>query len=119
MVLMVSFGNLKEVLMIPLVEVSCRYESKIKGELTGNIELAITNKSKDSITVEIKDNSYKQASQSKTIASGASAKVVVDLKKSFGWYDTSLVIKGKPEFEKRFAGRVETGEERVSDPAIG
>ena len=103
----------------PMIEVLCRYESKTKGKLTGNIELTITNRSKESIAVEIKDNSYKQDSQSKTITSGASAKVVVDLKKSFGWYDTSLVFKGKPEFEKRFAGRVETGEERVSDPAMG
>ena len=102
----------------PTIEVLCRYESKTKGKLTGNIELMIANRSAESITVEIKDNSYKQVSQSKTITSGASAKVVVDLKKSVGWYDTSLALKGTPEFEKRFAGRVETGEERVSDPAM-
>ena len=103
----------------PPIEVSCRYESKIKGELTGNIELVITNKGKDSITAEIKDNSYNQDGQSKIITGGASEKLTVNLGKSFGWYDTSVLVKGKPGFEKRFAGRVETGDEKVSDPAIG
>jgi phospholipase C len=70
------------------------------------------------VTIEIKDNSYKQAGQSKTIANGSREKFVVDLSKSSRWYDTSLIIKGNTKFEKRFAGRVETGEEGLSDPAM-
>ena len=112
------FREFKGSINDPAVEVSCRYESKIKGELTGNIEFTIINKSKSPVTIEIKDNSYKQAGQSKTVANGSREKFVVDLSKSSRWYDTSLIIKGNAKFEKRFAGRVETGEEGLSDPAM-
>jgi phospholipase C len=45
--------------------------------------------------------------------------VIWDAGKSFGWYDFSVSIKENPSFMKRFAGRVETGKESVSDPFMG
>ncbi len=45
--------------------------------------------------------------------------IVVDLVKSLGWYDFSLKVSGTDSFEKRFAGRVETGKPGYSDPHMG
>lgn len=36
-----------------------------------------------------------------------------------GWYDFTVQVKGYPEFTRRFAGRVETGRESVTDPVMG
>jgi phospholipase C len=119
MALMVSFANLREVLVDPVVEVTCRYESKVKDELTGKYR-ADNYEQKREIQLRLKSKTIptNKAAKLKPSPAVPARKVIVDLKKSFRWYDTSLMIKGKPEFEKRFAGRVETGEESVSDPAM-
>jgi phospholipase C len=38
---------------------------------------------------------------------------------SGGWYDFSLSIDELPGYLRRFAGRVETGRDSVSDPRMG
>ena len=35
------------------------------------------------------------------------------------WYDFTVRVDGFEGYERRFAGRVETGEDGVSDPAMG
>jgi hypothetical protein len=37
----------------------------------------------------------------------------------YGWYDLVITVEGDPGFEYHFAGHVETGEDSISDPAIG
>ena len=41
------------------------------------------------------------------------------LKDSHGWYDVSVSAPVFPGFSRRFAGRVETGRDGFSDPAMG
>ena len=41
------------------------------------------------------------------------------LKNSGHWYDFTVTVKGLPGYSRRFAGRVETGEATISDPAMG
>ena len=43
----------------------------------------------------------------------------VSTAKSHRWYDLSLRVTGAPKFERRFAGRIETGAWGFSDPRIG
>jgi phospholipase C len=101
------------------VEVLCTYEKDAKKKLTGNIELTIINRGAQAVSVAVADNSYKQSAISKKIAAGEKVTVRIDLAKSSGWYDFSVTINGNSVFESRFAGRVETGKESVSDPAMG
>jgi phospholipase C len=49
-------------------------------------------------------------------AQGATA-LTWDVSKSGNWYD--LTVKGERGFVRRFAGRLETGKDSVSDPAMG
>ena len=44
---------------------------------------------------------------------------IIDLNKSSGWYDFTVKITGHDIFERRYAGRVETGKPGISDPAMG
>jgi phospholipase C len=92
----------------------------MKNKLTGNIELKISNPDLNhSYTIQITDNGYKNKLISQKIAPGGEETIVLDLKKSFGWYDFSVSIKENPGFTKRYAGRVETGKESFSDPVMG
>ncbi|HEU0180119.1 MAG TPA: phospholipase C, phosphocholine-specific [Blastocatellia bacterium] len=103
----------------PPVVVRCEYERAGEGRPTGKIELQIANPDRDnSYTVEIRDLAYKQAKQTKVIAPAGTARILLDLGRSSNWYDFSLKISGVEGFEKRYAGRVETGKPGISDPAM-
>ena len=115
-------GNMND----PALDIVCEYEHKKMNakKLTGNIELKIINRHSDhSYTIEIKGNAYKKGKLKKTIGKKDSdreeAKILLDLSKSFGWYDFTIKVTGIESFEKRYAGRVETGEFSRTDPAMG
>jgi phospholipase C len=92
------------------IMVSCAYESDGKGRATGNVVVVAEGSSRELV---ITDNAYK-ASPLK-----GKRKVVVDLGNSKGWYDLTVRVSGVEGFERRFAGRVETGRESISDPFMG
>ena len=43
----------------------------------------------------------------------------IDPRPGQGWYDFSVLVRGFEGFEKRHAGRVETGAEGITDPVMG
>jgi phospholipase C len=103
----------------PALEITVEY-SKNGKEFTGNVDVMLVNKNtKGAYTIEIKDLSYAYGSQAKTVPAGGKATVVVELDKTHGWYDFGVIVKESPTFERRFAGRVETGVEGFTDPSIG
>jgi phospholipase C len=105
----------------PHLSIVCDYERSrlFKNKLTGNVEIKINNKNNTAYHLEIKDNAYKSKSIFKTIPASAETSVILDLKKSSGWYDFTVKAKDHPSFSKRYAGRVETGKETISDPVMG
>lgn len=105
----------------PLLDIKFNYQhSRIsKSRLTGNVELNIFNPAGRANTIEIVDNGYKNKPVTKTIASGSNETIVLNLQKHFGWYDFSVQVKGNNKFKQRYAGRVETGKEAITDPVMG
>lgn len=108
-----------------VIDVVGRYEPKKnnKKQLTGNIVLRITNRDKQSQLISITDNAYKTGAREQLIG-GAGSKnaivhVVLDTSKSYSWYDFTVRIKDNPAFERRLAGRVETGLHSKTDPLMG
>ncbi|HMG08808.1 MAG TPA: hypothetical protein VK609_09875, partial [Mucilaginibacter sp.] len=55
----------------------------------------------------------------KTIAAKGQSIQVLNLTKNHGWYDFSIKVTGSQSFEKRYGGRVETGQHSFSDPSMG
>ena len=51
------------------------------------------------------------------LAAGASRSILWDVSRSGNWYDIAITAEGG--FVRRFAGRLETGKDSVSDPAMG
>ena len=109
----------------PLLEILCDYETKpASGNiLTGNLQLVLSNLNEQSCTLEITDRAYKMPAIKRTLqkkgTAAARSVVLLDLSKSYGWYDFSIKLNGSGTFERRFAGRVETGRSGYSDPFMG
>jgi phospholipase C len=103
----------------PIVNISCvcQHSDEDAKKLTGNIEINVSNEGNVN-TVEITDH-YTNNTQTKSLNSSASATMVLDLTKTYGWYDFTVKVKGNDSFEKRYAGRVETGKESFTDPMMG
>lgn len=103
----------------PDVKVSVTYEKDASGKkLTGNVVVTIQQDGQSAIQIGIKDNGYRKPAITKEAAKGAT-RVVLNLADSHGWYDFSVTINGAGGFERRYAGRVETGKESFSDPLMG
>jgi phospholipase C len=112
----------------PMINISFGYEynsvSSGSKKHSGNIEIKLTNSDPiNKYTIDIIDNAYKTPTLTTLLdtanSKNADGSIVLDLNKSFYWYDISVKIKGNNIFEKRYAGRVETGRESKSDPAMG
>ena len=104
------------------IDVMMQYDRNDK-QPTGKIVVRITNKEKKPQLVSIPDNAYHTGTKQQSVGgkgSGDSSVIVLlDTSKSFGWYDFSLRIKGNSSFERRYAGRVETGFASKTDPLMG
>jgi phospholipase C len=66
----------------------------------------------------LRDHSYGNPEQKIQIAPGATATGRIPVRASHGWYDFSVTAQGEVHFERRFAGRLETGTDGFSDPVI-
>lgn len=84
---------------------------------TGNVEVKLF-ANKD-VKVLIIDNAYGVAEKNITLKKGKNITSVIDTQKSGGWYDFTISIVGDDIFEQRYAGRVETGKQSISDPFMG
>jgi phospholipase C len=75
------------------------------------------------LTVIVDDLSYGNPMQSVAVGPADSearaVRLALPVAASFGWYDVRIRVREAPQFEQRFAGRVETGQEGVCDPLIG
>ena len=102
----------------PQLEVAC--ESQLDRldpkKLSGNVVLKINGKLNAAITIT--DHAYKQPGKKMNLK-GGSASTVLDLSKSHRWYDFSIAVEGFPDYQQRFAGRIETGAAGFSDPLMG
>jgi phospholipase C len=104
----------------PAVEMGFDYEEAGGGgyALTGDGVLRVKNSQDAACVVEMVDNAYGAVYPARTLDAGRDMVVVLPFGSSHGWYDFSVRVKGAEGFEKRYAGRVETGKDGVSDPAM-
>jgi phospholipase C len=103
----------------PALTASVDYDWSRGTKMTGNLVLRLLNTGTSELKVMVADKSYGGAVQRFSLGSGATRPVVLDLAGSHHWYDVAVTIEGLPGYEERFAGRVETGKEGLSDPLMG
>lgn len=86
----------------------------------GDVYVDLMNQSQTELTFHISDNAYyKGQTTTITVAAGKEYQHHFDLTDSGRWYDYSVRIEGATGWLRRFAGRVETGEDGITDPAMG
>ncbi len=102
--------------------------SKNKAEIrvcydiaNGNVYVDIMNQSATALTFSITPKAYFDSTKAMQvmIAAGKEQQVHWDLTDSGRWYDFEVTIKEDANWLRRFAGRVETGEHGITDPAMG
>ncbi len=85
--------------------------------LTGNAVLRLANRDPHrALMAEIVDASYGVDKSSISLGTAAHT---LNLTQTHGWYDVILRLAEAPGFERRYAGRIETGRESITDPAMG
>ncbi|AVS70037.1 phospholipase C, phosphocholine-specific [Paracidovorax avenae] len=85
-----------------------------------HLVLMIMNQGSASAALQVKSNAYRgDGPWTTTVAPGQSQELQWDLSGSAHWYDFTLTCDALPGFARRFAGRVETGRDGLSDPAMG
>ncbi|RXK85420.1 phosphocholine-specific phospholipase C [Filimonas effusa] len=101
----------------PSLECSGSYD--LHGNNAGDIMVLLHNTADIPYTIHLKQYAYAGKRFSRQLQPGESHTVRIASHKTAGWYDFAIVADGFPFFEKRFAGRVETGRPSTSDPLIG
>ncbi len=88
--------------------------------VNGDVYVKLHNTGTQACTLTVKDKAYfQQATQTATVKPNTEELLTWKLKDSGQWYDFEVSCKEAPAFYRRFAGRVETGLDSVSDPAFG
>lgn len=103
----------------PELDVHITYEkgNAQKSRLTGHVLVHI--KAEKGCGVSLMDNAYKNPLQSRAVAAGETVVLKLNTANAFGWYDFSVKTDGDATFERRYAGRVETGIAGKTDPLMG
>ena len=99
------------------LETTLDYEI-VNGVPTGHIVLTLHNHTARKRTFHIRDLAYDLPSKNLIIDKKSSQTLFINLGASHFWYELSVQVEGLQGFERRYAGRVETGEEGMSDPAM-
>lgn len=95
-------------------EISVSYNSP-----KGGLLVDVKNSSKNTLTVNIIAKAYQTGgAEIVKLAAGSTKQKSWQLDKSGNWYDFSITLAGDAGFERRFAGRVETGKHGISDPEM-
>jgi phospholipase C len=82
------------------------------------VELQLTNRNETPVSLSLESRAYRPAAARKVeVAAHRTMSLRWDVSASGNWYD--LILLTKKGFVRRFAGRLETGKNGVSDPAMG
>ncbi|NLR57859.1 phospholipase C, phosphocholine-specific [Chitinophaga polysaccharea] len=105
----------------PQLELQLDYDTtgKLTTKPTGNVVLRIANNGSAARDITITDNAYGARNIQRRVDAGKTLELLLPLQKSKGWYDFSVTVNGADTFLQRYAGRVETGKEGITDPFMG
>jgi phospholipase C len=115
------FREFKGTTKDPNIEVNVEYSGMVRS-VPGDLEILVVNNNATPVELEITDNAYKAPVKTITVPGRPKIRTLITFirtDKSFGWYDFSVKLKGNQSFEKRYAGRVETGTPTKTDPFMG
>jgi phospholipase C len=82
------------------------------------LDLKVRNEGIDPATLAVTANTYRVGGPwTLMVPAGGTVAQRWSIADSSSWYE--FTVTGAPDFERRFAGRLESGKHRISDPAMG
>ncbi|MEQ9102731.1 MAG: phospholipase C, phosphocholine-specific [Imperialibacter sp.] len=100
------------------VDVTCIPEMT-GGKVNGKLRVSIINRSKGILKLELKDDKYQHLEKELKLKADGLESLTLNTASSKGWYDFSVTSPADPNLKVRFAGRLETGANSISDPYMG
>jgi len=92
-------------------------EARLRYDKAGRqIEILLRNDGNTERRLSLTANAYGKSSRSIILAAQSNQLVLWPVAASGNWYDLSMSVDGMPGFVRRFAGRMETGADSISDP---
>jgi len=88
-------------------------------ECAPRIFLKIRHDGQQGADLTVKANAYLDGKTWQVKSAASETDVVLDMQSVHGWYDFSVTLNSGGSFERRFAGRIETGKDGYSDPFMG
>jgi len=93
-------------------------EASLRFDKAGRqVQLLLRNNAKTARRFTLAPNAYAKTGRSITVATGGTELVSWPVADSGNWYDVGVTVEGLTSFARRFAGRMETGVDSISDPA--
>lgn len=103
--------------------ITIRFDYQVPNEpyfaTSGNGLLHLANSGDKSCTLEVTDHAYGARPRMEKLAVDGDLTLTLPIADNHGWYDFSVRLQGYQGFEKRYAGRIETGRDSISDPFMG
>lgn len=84
----------------------------------GIVRLELQNAGKSDVEMTVTDFYVKSASINIVVPAGKKVAREWACGNQGNWYDLTVQLRSKSEFQRRFAGRIETGKHGISDPAM-
>lgn len=110
-------GDLSQQVQLGLPDLEIRVCYDIAN---GNVFVTLMNSGASAATCMVTAQAYfPEDPVEVSVAPKTSHNLHFDLTDSGRWYDFVVTCKELPEFQRRFAGRVETGQHGITDPAMG
>lgn len=100
----------------PALAITC--SPAVEDKSGPRLEFSITNPGAEDVGLEISSNAYAAWRQRMTVGPGKTATATFSVDPKAPWYDLSVKVDGG-DFRYQAAGRLETGNHSVSDPAMG
>jgi phospholipase C len=85
----------------------------------GDLEIVLRNHGIEPVELVLRANAYTRDEHRAVVPGGQERVRRWPLERSARWYDVTVSAPSLPGFRRRFAGRVETGRDSLSDPAMG
>ncbi|QDH78590.1 phospholipase C, phosphocholine-specific [Echinicola soli] len=103
----------------PRVELSCK-PIKRRRNYTDKLKITVRNISTlQAIDLKLADETYQKLEKKFKVNPKEEESFTLDTSSTKGWYDFKLQSPGISSFELRYAGRLETGKDSISDPFMG
>jgi phospholipase C len=85
-------------------------------EILDDMNIEIKNSSRQEVKLKVRDYKYRKEETEVVLKAGSGQLFMLPAKSSRGWYDFTVQSLDADNLSIRYAGRLETGADRTSDP---